>query len=183
MFQDRLKKVVVCCGGAIGVIDVPRLVLAIRRMYGSDVYVVMSEAATKFVTPHCMEICTSNPVLTDFAEFKVPGVVPHLWLGRGASICLVVPATANIIGKMAAAICDDPVSTCIQAMDCPVLVVPSMNESMWKKQVLQDKVEYLRRLGFKFVPPGEGLEIATMESSDASMPHIGDLVEEIIKAV
>lgn len=178
--RTKLRKVALFCTGSIGIIDIPRLVLILRRAYGSEVHVIMSKSAARFITPYCLEVCSGNKVITDTFNSDFSDSVPHINMMSDVTVCLVAPATANLIGKVAAAICDDAVTTFLMAAPCPTVLVPSMNETMWNKPALQDKVAYLRDRGYSFVAPTEGLEISTLENSCTSMPSPDGIVQSLI---
>lgn len=180
--REKLKKIVVCCGGSIGVIDIPRLILTLRRAYDSDVHVAMTASAQRFITPYSLEVCSGNAVGTDLFAGH-PGSVPHLQMIKGAGVCIVAPATANLIGKFASAICDDFVTTIVASAQCPIIVVPSMHESMWAGNILRAKVSELKRAKFHFVEPGIGLEISNLSKSMSSMPAVDDIIAAVLTKI
>ncbi len=77
-------------------------------------------------------------------------------LAQKAALAIVAPATANVLGKLAAGIADDALTTTLLAVDCPVVLAPAMNHRMWKNPVVQRNVATLRQLGYTVVEPEEG---------------------------
>lgn len=124
---------------------------------GVQVHVIMTEHAARFVCPATFRELTGQPVVVDmFAEN--PGLpIAHIALARMADLLLIAPATANVIGKMAAGIADDALTTTALAVEAPVLLAPAMNTKMWEKPVLQENLAKLRQRGVLIVGPAEGV--------------------------
>lgn len=123
---------------------------------GANVKVIMTEQATEFITPLTFEVLSGESVVVEM--FKRPNYidVEHISLAKWADIFLVVPATANIIGKIANGISDDMLTTTIMATDAPVLLAPAMNSNMYNNKIVQKNIETLRNYGYKFVGPDVG---------------------------
>jgi len=125
---------------------------------GAEVHVIMTAGAQQFVRPLAFESISHNRVHVDTFETPPGWRYPHLELARQADMALIVPATANIIAKVACGIADDLLTTTILAMGCPVLVCPAMNVHMYLNPVVQDNLRRLRRMGFKIVDPAVGAQ-------------------------
>lgn len=123
---------------------------------GHDVAAVMTEAATKFVGPITFESLTRRRVVTDQFEPGANADIEHIALASAIDLLLVVPATANIIGKFAGGIADDFLSTLYLATRAPVLMAPAMNTLMWDHAAVRRNLEILSARGVRFVDPGEG---------------------------
>lgn len=123
---------------------------------GLEVHVVMTKAATEFVTPLTFRTLSQNPVSVDL--FSEPGQwnVRHVSLAQRADVMAIVPATANFIGKVAAGIADDLLTTTVMATKAPVLIAPAMNSGMYSNPIVQANIEKLRGLGYRFIEPGYG---------------------------
>ena len=146
---------------------------------GFHVDVIMTVGATKFITPFTFRTLTKSPVFTDVFEDDFPNDVKHISLAKKADIVLIAPATANCIGKIAGGIGDDMLSTTILAIkNIPVLIAPAMNTNMWENPIVQDNVTKLKKYGYRFIEPKEGL---LAEGSFGKGP-LAD-VDDIIKAV
>src|SRR5262245_30142739 len=116
----------------------------------------MTLNATRFVGPMTFQALTARPVFTTIWE--IPGYADqqHLRLTETADLFLVAPATADLIGKFAAGIADDLVSTLMIGRDCPALLAPAMNTRMWENPIVQRNLAALRELGYGFIEPEEG---------------------------
>ena len=123
---------------------------------GADVRVIMTRSATAFVSPLTFQTLSGNRVYTELFEPVVEWNVQHIELAAISDLLVVVPATANILGKVAAGIADDLLSTVIMATTCPVLFCPAMNVNMYQNPVVQRNLAMLKDLGYHFVGPGQG---------------------------
>ncbi|WP_294392215.1 bifunctional phosphopantothenoylcysteine decarboxylase/phosphopantothenate--cysteine ligase CoaBC [uncultured Clostridium sp.] len=121
-----------------------------------NVNVIMTENATKFVTPLSFQSLSRNEVACD--TFQEPKVweIQHISLADKADVFLVAPATANIIGKVANGIADDMLSTTIMATKAKVIFAPAMNTKMYENPIVQDNIKKLKSFGYEFVEPAEG---------------------------
>jgi phosphopantothenoylcysteine decarboxylase/phosphopantothenoylcysteine decarboxylase/phosphopantothenate--cysteine ligase len=121
---------------------------------GWSVHVIMTEAAKKFITPLTMQTLSKNKVETDmFAEFNY-AEVNHISLTKKADICLIAPATANIIGKLASGVADDMLTTVTMAMNGkPVFIAPAMNTAMYENPITQKNINALAEYGYRFIEP------------------------------
>lgn len=123
---------------------------------GAAVRVIMTRAAREFITPLTFSTLTGHPALTETFGEGSGGPLTHIDLARGADLFLVAPATANILGKLAAGIADDLLTTTALAVDCPTLVAPAMNVHMFAKAAVQENLATLKRRGWGIVEPEEG---------------------------
>lgn len=122
---------------------------------GHSIFAILTENATRLVTPLTLETLTGNPCYTEsFARER--RIMGHIDLKEGASLLLVAPATANIIGKFANGIADDLLSTTFLSVTCPVLIAPAMNPAMWAHPAVRENMERLKSWGVRFVDPAEG---------------------------
>lgn len=121
-----------------------------------NVNVIMTENATKFVTPLSFQSLSQNQVSCD--TFQEPKVweIQHVSLADKADVFLVAPATANIIGKVANGIADDMLSTTIMATKAKVIFAPAMNTNMYTNPIVQENIKKLKLLGYEFIEPAEG---------------------------
>lgn len=121
-----------------------------------DVHVIMTESATKFVTPLSFQSLSQNMVTIDM--FNEPKVfeIQHISLAKKADLMIIAPATANIIGKVANGIADDMLSTTIMACKSPVVFAPAMNTNMYANPIVQDNIKKLKKYGYEFINPKSG---------------------------
>jgi phosphopantothenoylcysteine decarboxylase / phosphopantothenate---cysteine ligase len=150
----RGRRLLVCVAGGIAAYKVADLVSQLAQA-GVEVRVAMTASARRFVGPPTFHGLSGHPVATDlFAPEGEPE--PHVELGDWAQLILVAPATANLIGRLAAGESSDLVSATVLAARCPVVLAPAMNDAMWAKPVVQDNVARLRELKLTVVDPESG---------------------------
>ncbi len=123
---------------------------------GYQVWVVMTESATKFVTPLTFQTISRNPVFIDTFEEREPDVISHIDIADKADLVVVVPATANIIGKLANGIADDMLSTVLLATTAPVVIAPAMNIHMYSHPAFEENMKRLKNWGYQFIDAAEG---------------------------
>ncbi|KRM90690.1 bifunctional phosphopantothenoylcysteine decarboxylase/phosphopantothenate--cysteine ligase CoaBC [Liquorilactobacillus cacaonum] len=121
---------------------------------GAEVKVVMTKMATSFVTPLTFRTISHNEVYYD--EGRQLGIVEHVELSMWADIAIIIPATANVIGKLANGIADDFATTALLAMNCPRFLVPSMNDVMYENSAMQRNLQQLENDGYKVLEPSIG---------------------------
>ncbi|MFW5992243.1 MAG: bifunctional phosphopantothenoylcysteine decarboxylase/phosphopantothenate--cysteine ligase CoaBC [Halanaerobiaceae bacterium] len=167
--------------GITGGIAAYKMIEVARKLtkLGCSVHTVMTEAGTEFVTPMTFESITHNPVETELFTPPVHYNIKHISLAEKADLCLVAPATANFIGKIAGGIADDLLSTIIMATRAPVIFSPSMNVNMYNNQILQDNIGYIKSKGYKIIEPAEG-DLACGDSGKGRLPEPEELIENVL---
>ncbi len=146
---------------------------------GHEVEVIMTESATKFITPLTFRSLTKNNVYTEMFRDDFPKEIKHISLAQKADVVLIAPASANIIGKIAAGIGDDMLSTTLLAVrNKPVLIAPAMNTNMWDNPIVQDNIEKLKRYGYLFIDPKESL-LACGDLGKGAMADVKDIVKAV----
>ncbi len=160
--------------GGIAAYKTAELVREMRRM-GLAVQVVMTQTATLLVSPHALATLSERPVVTHLfnpiltrGDAAVSASISHIQLSRTADLFIVAPATANVLGKVAAGVADDVLTTAIVASNIPVLFAPAMNVEMWRNPIVQGNVGKLRAAGYHFVGPDEG-DLACGETGSGRM--------------
>ncbi|MDD2308139.1 MAG: bifunctional phosphopantothenoylcysteine decarboxylase/phosphopantothenate--cysteine ligase CoaBC [Desulfuromonadaceae bacterium] len=149
------KKIILgVCGGIAAYKAVELLRLLTKS--GADVHVIMTRAAREFVAPLTFQTLSSNPVHTELFNLIEEGEIGHISLADRADLFIVAPATANVIGKIAAGIADDMLTTTIMATKAPVLFAPAMNVNMYSNPIYLENEGKLRRLGYLFEAPVSG---------------------------
>lgn len=145
-------------GGGIACYKIATLVSRLIQG-GAEVRVLMTEAATRFIGPLTLQSLSGHPVITSVWQSDDRPDSQHVGQARWADIMLIAPATADLIAKFHAGICDDAVSLTAVALprDTPVLLAPAMNEQMWENPILQRNLASLKQtLGYHTVGPGSG---------------------------
>ena len=145
---------------------------------GADVRVAMTEAATRFITPVTLQALTGQTVWTDLWDPRVPDNMGHIELSRDRDLIVVAPASGNFLGKLAAGLADDLLSTLCLARRCPLMVAPAMNVEMWENPALQRNLHTLRGDGVHFAGPAAG-DQACGEVGMGRMLEPEEIVEEI----
>ncbi|WP_294371059.1 bifunctional phosphopantothenoylcysteine decarboxylase/phosphopantothenate--cysteine ligase CoaBC [uncultured Clostridium sp.] len=149
------KNVVLGVSGGIAVYKALEITsLLIKK--NINVNVIMTENATKFVSPLSFQSLSQNQVACDTFEEPKVWEIQHISLADKADVFLVAPATANIIGKVANGIADDMLSTTIMATRAKVIFAPAMNTKMYENPIVQENIKKLKSLGYEFVDPAEG---------------------------
>ena len=172
MNGGRGRVLLAVCGG-IAAYKACEVLRGLQRA-GCEVRVTMTEDATRFVGAATFEALSGAPVATSLYEY--PGsAIPHIALAEWADAAVVVPATANVLAKMASGIADDCLTTTLLACACPVLVAPGMNVHMWRNVATQANVSTLRERGVRFAGPDSG-RLACGEVGEGKLADVGEIV-------
>ena len=147
---------------------------------GANIDAIMTKNATNFITPLTIETLSKRKVIVDMFENKKHTEVEHISLAKKADLILVVPATANIIGKVANGIADDMLSTTIMATPNPVIFAPAMNNGMYTNRIVQDNIKKLKKYGYKFIDPVEG-NLACGYKAVGKLPKKKVIIDELKK--
>lgn len=162
--------------GGIAAYRVCDLVRELYRRNAARVIATLTPSATEFVTPLTLQALTREKVYTNELAVDDKGIPIHIALAQQADIFVIIPATTNMLGKMANGLADDLVSTTAMTFtNKPVLIVPAMNSRMWKHPIAQKNLETLEALDFVTVIPPTSGELACGETGDG---HLAD--QEII---
>ncbi len=149
------KKVLLGVSGSIAAYKAIEILRRLRDS-GADVRVVMTGNAERFVSRLTFETLSGHAVPS--ADFGAgdPTAIEHIDSTNALDVALVAPATANIIGKIAAGIADDALTTAVTALDCPLLIAPAMNDRMYRNQIVQKNISFLKGQGVRFIEPATG---------------------------
>lgn len=149
------------------------------KKLGAGVDVIMTSHATEFVSPLSFETLSARRVVVDMFDTDRQWEVEHISLAKKADICVVAPATANVIAKLADGIADDMLTTTCLALKCPIVIAPAMNTNMYDSPTVRDNLKKLRRRGVIIVDPVEG-RLACGDSGKGKMAEPADIVNEVI---
>ncbi len=175
------RRIVLAVTGGIAAYKAADLVSKLVKA-GAEVRCILTENATRFVTPLTFQSLSGREVHTDTFDRAGGEFYQHLAVADWGEVLVVAPATANILGKAAAGIADDLASTALVSFPGPVLYAPAMNCHMWANAAVVENVERLRRRGANFVGPGEG-RLACGEiglGRMAEVPEILAAIEELL---
>jgi phosphopantothenoylcysteine decarboxylase len=151
-----LRSVVLGVTGSIAAYKSAELAsLLVKR--GHDVFVVMTQDATEFITPLTLQTLSKNPVTTSFYDEKENWRPGHIGLADRANLLLIAPATANIIAELAHGLASHPLTAIALATRAPILIAPAMNGKMWEHPATQENVATLKTRGVEFIGPEEGM--------------------------
>lgn len=173
-----MKNILLGITGSIAVYKTADLANQLTKI-GYNVEIIMTESALKFVTPLTFQAITKNKVYTDMFDEITPSEIKHISLAKKADICIIAPASANIIGKIANGIADDFLSTVVMALkDKPVFMVPAMNTNMYENPIVQDNIEKLKRYGYNFIDPRESV-LACGDLGKGAMADVSEIMDRI----
>jgi phosphopantothenoylcysteine decarboxylase/phosphopantothenate--cysteine ligase len=171
------RKILLGITGGIGAYKAAELTRAFVRE-GAQISVVMTQSATRFITPLTMETLSRTPVGLDMFSLTDERTIGHIERAKWADLFLVAPATANYIGKAANGIADDLLTTISLAMTCPVVLAPAMNSRMWSHPAVQKNLATLRERQVRIVPPEEG-ELACGDEGPGRLAQPERILEEV----
>ncbi|MDN4592456.1 bifunctional phosphopantothenoylcysteine decarboxylase/phosphopantothenate--cysteine ligase CoaBC [Polycladomyces subterraneus] len=171
------KRIVVGITGGIAAYKAAALVSALAKLE-ADVRVIMTESATRFITPLTLQTLSRHHVAVDTFDERDPAVVSHIDLADHADLFVIAPATANLLGKLAHGLGDDMLTTALLATQAPVLIAPAMNVHMYENPIVQENIAKLKRLGYHFIDPGEG-QLACGYVGRGRMAEPEEIVERI----
>lgn len=171
------KNVVLCVTGGIAAYKAADLTSRLRKL-GAQVYIIMTESATHFITPLTLEVLSEHRVVTDMFDRTFTWEVEHISLAKRADVFVIAPATANIIGKAAHGIADDMVSTTLMATKAPVVFAPAMNTNMYENPIVQQNIASLKARGMKFVEPASG-RLACGDTGKGKLADPADIAHAI----
>ncbi|MCW1950156.1 MAG: bifunctional phosphopantothenoylcysteine decarboxylase/phosphopantothenate--cysteine ligase CoaBC [Octadecabacter sp.] len=175
------KKILLIIGGGIAAFKSLDLIRRLRER-GHSVTPVLTKAATEFVTPLSVSALAGEKVYQDLFDLNDEAEMGHIELSRAADLVVVAPATADLMGKMAAGLANDLASTLLMATDKRVLIAPSMNVRMWEHAATQRNLATLHEDGILTCGPNEG-DMACGEFGFGRMAEPMEIVGAIEAAV
>lgn len=175
------KTILLGITGGIAAYKMANVASALRKT-GADVHCIMTENATRFITPLTMETLSNNRCVVDTFARDFQYDVAHVSLAKAADVILIAPATANVIAKLAHGLADDMLTTTVLAARCPKLIAPAMNTAMLENPATQENLQTLRRYGFRIIQPATGM-LACQDVGSGKLPEPETLVEEIYREI
>ncbi len=149
---------------------------------GARVETIMTEAATRFITPLTLRNVTGQPVVTDMFDLASEYHEEHIALAERADAVLIAPATANTIAKLAAGIADNMLGCIVLATEAPVILAPAMNDIMYQNSVTQENLAKLKARGFTVIEPEYG-RLASGKMGQGRLPDTPRIIEVIEKVL
>ncbi len=184
MVYDKLlkgKTVLLGVSGSIAAYKAVSLTSILLKM-GADVHVIMTENATKFISPLTFSTYTGNKTLVDTFDENFEYKVEHISIAKLADIVIIAPATANIIAKLSHGIADDMLSTTILATKAPIIVAPAMNTNMLNNPATIDNLNILKGRNMKIIEPDTG-ELACDTVGEGKLPEPEVLAEHVVHSI
>jgi len=172
------KKIILGISGGIAAYKAPELARQLMQE-GASIQVVMTEAATQFVTPVTMQALTGNPVFTSQWDSSISNNMAHIELSRSAEAIVIAPASADLMAKLSLGLADDLLSTLCLARDCPLLLAPAMNKQMWEHAATQRSVQRLHEDRVTLLGPASGFQ-ACGEVGMGRMLEPQEITDQII---
>ena len=174
-----MKNILIGVTGGIWAYKSANIISKLKKK-GYNVKVIMTENATKIITPLTLETLSRNRVYVDMWDKNPHFEVEHISLADWADVVLVAPATYNIVGKVANGIADDMLSTVISACKKPVYFALAMNVNMYENPILKDNIEKLKKYGYKFIEADEGF-LACNVNAKGRLKDEDEIIEIIEK--
>lgn len=171
------KNIVVGVSGGIAAYKACDVVSKLKKQ-GFEIDVIMTKNAQEFVSPLTFQTLSNQTVVTDMFETPSDWNVEHIELAKKADVFVIVPATANIIGKIANGIADDMLTTTIMATEAKKVIVPAMNTKMYNNPFVQENILKLKKYGYYFIEPVSGL-LACGDTGKGKMEDSTVIVEEL----
>ena len=172
------KTIVLGVTGGIAAYKSANLASMLIKLH-ADMHVIMTQNATKFITPMTFETLTNNKCIVDTFDRNFSFDVKHVSLAKRGDLFVVAPCTANVIGKLAHGICDDMLTTTMLATRAPKLIAPAMNTGMWENPILQDNLVKLKGYGYHVIDPIIG-RLACGDTGTGKMNSEEVIVEHIL---
>lgn len=173
------KTVLLGITGSIAAYKIAYLASALHKLH-ADVHVLMTENATNFINPITFETLTGNKCLVDTFDRNFQFQVEHVSIAKKADVVMIVPASANVIGKLANGLADDMLTTTVMACRCQKILSPAMNTAMYENPVVQDNIRKLKNYGYEVITPASGY-LACGDTGAGKMPEPETLLEYILK--
>jgi phosphopantothenoylcysteine decarboxylase/phosphopantothenoylcysteine decarboxylase/phosphopantothenate--cysteine ligase len=133
----------------------------------------------EFITPLTFQSLTKNKVYWNMFEEITPSEIKHISLAKKADLCLIAPASANIIGKIASGIADDMLTTVVMAMNnVPIYICPAMNTNMYNNPIVQRNIKVLSEIGYRFIEPKEAV-LACGDLGKGALADVDTIINQV----
>lgn len=172
------KTIIVGVTGGIAAYKACDVVSKLKKL-NANIHVIMTESACEFVQPMTFQTLSNNFVINDMFKEPKTWEVEHIELAKKADAFLIVPATANFIGKLAAGIADDMLTTTVMATRAPVIIAPAMNTNMYTNRIVQVNMDKLGDLGYRFIDPASG-RLACGDIGAGKLADVDDILAFIV---
>lgn len=181
MADTAPKRVVLGVSGSIAAYKAADLASQLVKS-GIEVFPVITAGAARFVQPATFRALTHHPCPIDLFEEPFPGEIAHIWLARHCDLFIIVPASMNVIARLANGLAEDMLSAAALACPAPILLAPGMNTGMWNNPATQSNLAKLRDYGYYFIEPVTGRLACRTEGVGrmADVPTIFAAIQEML---
>jgi phosphopantothenoylcysteine decarboxylase/phosphopantothenate--cysteine ligase len=177
VFGDVRLLVGIC--GSVSALAAPHILYWLKSRLGvTEVRVILTAMARRFVTAESLRSVLGCEVIQDWDD--LPSAENHVSVASWADVAVVLPATANMLGKLAHGIGDDVLSSVLLATDCPTVIVPATSSTTWTRPAVQRNVAQLRADGYAVIEPSDGISLAAGRTEVGSL---GDFRRPLITAL
>lgn len=175
------KNILIGLSGGIACYKVCDLIRLLIKS-NANVTTILTKSASEFITPLSLQTLTKNKVYQDLFNLDYEYNVSHISLADKADLTIIVPATANIIGKISNGIADDLLTTVVMATNSQVMIAPAMNVNMWNNSIVQENISRLVKKGYQFIEPATG-ELACGYTGVGRLADIDYIFGEVVKYI
>ncbi len=181
MPETAPKRVVLGVSGSIAAYKAADLASQLVKS-GIEVFPILTHGAAQFVQPATFRALTHHPCPIDLFEEPFPGEIAHIWLARNCDLFAIVPASMNVIARLANGLAEDMLSAAAMACPAPILLAPGMNTGMWNNPATQSNLAKLRDYGYYFIEPTSGRLACRTEGVGrmADVPTILSAIHEML---
>ncbi|EHI69813.1 phosphopantothenoylcysteine decarboxylase [Streptococcus ictaluri] len=174
-----IKKVTLAVSGSISAYKAADLTSQLVKR-GYDVTVLMTQAATAFITPLTLQVLSKNPVHLDVMAENDVKIVNHIELAKQTDLFILAPASANTLAHLSYGFADNIVTSVALALpeSTPKLIAPAMNTKMYLNPATQENIKRLTDFGFKEIPPKSSL-LACGDTGPGSLADLNDILNSI----
>lgn len=176
-----MKTVIVGVTGGIACYKAVEVVNELNKR-GYSVHVIMTKNAMEFVTPLTFQTLSHNQVITDMFDKVDKWDTEHISLAKACDVFVVVPCTANVIGKLANGIADDMLTTTLMATKAPKIIAPAMNTNMLENSIVQLNMDKLSQHGYTMLKTAEG-RLACGDLGSGKLLPYEEIVQEVEKSI
>lgn len=173
----KKKNIILGITASIAAYKACELITHLRKK-GHNIICIMTREAKEFITPLTLETLSGNKVYEDMFRLPDKREAVHVSLAQKADLIVILPATANVIGKLASGLCDDLLTCTVISSTSPVLIAPAMNDKMYRNKITQRNIGELKKAGYKFIDPIHG----HLACGYAGVGHLAEL-SQIIKRI
>jgi len=179
--NNNSKRIILGVTGSIAAYKAAEIISKLKKK-SYKISVVMTENAKKFISPLTLSCLSAEKIYSGMFEDNDSWQVPHINLAKDASLFLIAPATASMIGKIANGILDDMLSCLSVVVKCPVLIAPAMNNAMYASPAVQENCEKLKKRGFVFIEPIEG-SLACGKKGKGHLAEVDTIIDAVEKNI